>query len=958
MKNRLRSTLLAGLTAGTLAAATLTAGGVATLPAAGAQEPPAAPVPRLETLDRGLVAVPTSEGVFLSWRLLAGEASGAGETGLTGTDFVVYRDDAPIATVTDSTNYRDDAGTAASVYRVAPVTAGVETAASDAAIPMQDGFLDIALQRPEGGVTPAGEEYTYSANDVSVGDVDGDGRYEFVVKWDPSNSKDVSQVGYTGGVYIDTYSLEGRLLNRLDLGPNIRAGAHYTQFLVYDFDGDGRSETMLKTAPGTKSITYADDGSVASEQYITMPGEDVAAGYAHTDDYRMSAADYADHLVEVFRGWSTRDEVVSGRWPATLEEAFGIEPRYDYPLSDADARALVDHFIDVYAPSRSARNALRNFEGFILEGPEYLTVFDGESGAELQTVRYEPDRGDDGLLWGDYAMSRIEPGNRVDRFLAGVAYLDGERPSAVFARGYYTRTTIATYDWDGENLVKRWFVDSGHAPMTNPFNDGPHGVDGTDPVYGTITTQGFHSLSAADVDGDGRHEIVYGSATLDDDGSLLYSSFAEMPEGSATPGEMARLGHGDAMHVADIDPSRPGLEIFTVHEGGAYAPYGTALRDAATGEVVFGAYSGRDTGRGMIGDVRPDVPGMEVWSSMPGGTDASGLLTAQGEVLSAATPGTNASIRWAGDLTTQIVNGSGDVAPTIDDWARGTVLTASGTLANNGTKGNPGLVADVLGDWREELVVRTADSSALRLYVSTEVTEHKLYTLMHDPQYRAEVARQQTTYNQPSYTGFHLASGMDFAGVPLRPAPAPVAVPGIGVDSAGVNVTWATTDAGAPATGFAVTLRSAAGETVAQQVGAEARSARFAAVPPGEWTATVTPAGTFGQAAPSQPSATATVRAGQPVPLRVSARSQCVNGAVHVAVHAANEAEGAIDVRLAAVGGEHAQQKVAAGDAAYRLFDAGRDSLVPGSATVTAYQWLDGVGYHATYDVPYFARMC
>lgn len=954
MTNRLRSTLLASLAAGTLAA-----GGLVTMPAA-AQPTTAsdAPVPRLEALDRGLVAVPTPEGVFLSWRLLAGEADGAGETGLTGTDFVVYRDGAAIATVGDSTNYRDEQGTAASVYRVAPVAGGVEAAPSAEAIALGDGFLDIPLQRPADGVTPAGEAFSYAAGDVSVGDVDGDGRYEFVVKWDPSNAKDVSQVGYTGSVYIDTYELDGTLLNRLDLGPNIRAGAHYTQFLVYDFDGDGRSETMLKTAPGTKSVTYAADGSVASEQFISMPEEDIAAGYSHDDDYRMSSGDYYEHLVEMFRGWSTRDEVVSGQWPATLEEAFGIEPQYAYPLSDADARALADHFVDVYAPGRSARNVLRAFEGFILEGPEYLTVFDGATGAELQTVRYEPGRGDDGLLWGDYAMSRIEPGNRVDRFLSGVAYLDGERPSAVFARGYYTRTTIATYDWDGENLAQRWFVDSGHAPMSNPFNDGPHGVDGTDPVYGTITTQGFHSLSAADVDGDGRHEIVYGSATIDDDGGLLYSSFAEMPEGSATPGESARLGHGDAMHVADIDPDRPGLEIFTVHEGGAYAPYGTALRDAATGEVIFGAYSGRDTGRGMIGDVRADTPGIEVWSSMPGGTEASGLLSSTGDVLSAATPGTNQSIRWAGDLTTQLVNGAGTVTPTIDDWTRGTVLTASGTLTNNGTKGNPGLVADVLGDWREELLVRTADSSALRLYTSTELTGHKLYTLMHDPQYRAEVARQQTTYNQPSYTGFHLASDMDFGGVPLRPAPAPVAAPGIGVDTAGVNVTWKATAAGADASGYTVALRSADGEVIEQRVGAEARAARFAGVPQGQWTATVSAGGQYGTGAESRPSAIAEVRAGQPVPLRVSARSQCVNGAVHVAVHAANQADAPADVRLAAVGGEHAQRKVAAGDAAYKLFDSGRDSLVPGTAKVTAYQWLDGVGYHATYDVPYTARMC
>jgi hypothetical protein len=418
--------------------------------------------------------------------------------------------------------------------------------------------------------------------------------------------------------------------------------------------------------------------------------------------------------------------------------------------------------MDVYAPARSARNNLRAFEGFIVDGPEYLTVFDGATGRELQTVRYQPGRHDDGLMWGDYAMARIEPGNRVDRFLAGVAYLDGRHPSAVFARGYYTRSTLVAYRWNGRRLVEDWYVDSGWTPMSNPFNDSPHGRDGTHPTFGAITTQGFHSLSAADVDGDGRQEIVYGAATIDHDGSLLYSSFDVLPPGSAAPGQRVRLGHGDAMHVTDIDPDRPGLEIFTAHEGGTVAPYGMAMRDAATGEVLFGVYSGRDTGRAMIGDVLPEVRGIESWASLPGGSDSLGLYTARGEVLPGAIPGTNQSIRWAGDLTTQIVNGALDVTPTIDDWRRGTLLTATGTLTNNGTKGNPSLVADIFGDWREELLVRTADSAAIRIYLSTEPTSHKLHTLMHDPQYRVEVARQQTTYNQPSHPSFYLASDTDF----------------------------------------------------------------------------------------------------------------------------------------------------------------------------------------------------
>ncbi|MGP4038624.1 rhamnogalacturonan lyase [Gracilibacillus sp. D59] len=717
---------------------------------------------QLENLDRGLVAASTSEGVFLSWRLLANEVSGYSDSGLTGVDFNVYRNGEKVATVEESTNYLDTEGSSGDEYTVSKLVDGEEIEESDTTIPWDDGYYDLPLQKPDDGVTPAGESYTYHANDMSVGDVNGDGQYEYVVKWEPSNAKDVSQVGYTGNTYLDTYTIDGELLYRIDLGVNIRSGAHYTQFLVYDFDGNGKSEIMFKTAPGTKVIKYNEDGEVASEEYITMPEEDIEAGFSHDDDYRMSSDDYYEHIVDLFMNWHKQEEVVNGDWPETLEESFGIEQQYDYPLSREDAESLADYFMDEYAPSRSGRNDLRNFEGFILEGPEYVTVFDGETGEELETIHYKPAREDDGLRWGDYAMSRIEPGNRVDRFLAGVAYLDGKNPSAVFARGYYTRSTIVTYDWDGENLKENWYVDSGWTPMSNPFNDGPHGVDGTNEEFGSITTQGFHSLSAADVDGDGKHEIVYGGATIDHDGSLLYSTFDEMPEEGSAEG-MARLGHGDAMHVTDIDPNRPGLEMFMVFEGGPWAPYGYALRDAATGEVIYGAYTGRDTGRGMIGDVLPEEPGLETW--------AVGMHTADGREMADSwrdAPGTNMNIKWAADMTTQIINGSRDQTPTINHWQKGTVLTAEGTRTNNWTKGNPGLVADIFGDWREELLVRTEDSSAIRIYLSTEVTDRKLYTLMHDPQYRAEVARQNTGYNQPSYTSFYFGSDINWSQVPIR----------------------------------------------------------------------------------------------------------------------------------------------------------------------------------------------
>ncbi|XEC96195.1 rhamnogalacturonan lyase [Paenibacillus tarimensis] len=724
---------------------------------------------QLEYLDRGLVAAATSDGIFLSWRLLAHEATGYSVKGLTGADFNVYRDGERIANVRDSTNYLDRKGLASSEYYVSAVVDGQEADRSKPVKPWENAYYDLPLQKPADGVTPAGESYTYSANDMSVGDVDGDGQYEFFVKWDPSNSKDVSQIGYTGNVYIDCYRMDGTLLYRIDLGVNIRAGAHYTQFMVYDFDGDGKAEMMFKTAPGTKVVKFDRDGNIASERYITMPQADIDAGYSHEDDYRMSSEDYFEHIVNLFMSWHKHEEVVKGHWPETVEACFGIERRYAYPLIREDARRLADYFMDVYALGRSGRNNLRAFEGFILEGPEYLTVFEGAAGNELATIRYKPGRHDDGLMWGDYAMARIEPGNRVDRFLAGVAYLDGVRPYAVFARGYYTRTTLVSYSWDGRSLREYWYADSGWTVMSNPFNDRPHGRDGTDPVFGTITTQGAHSLSVADVDGDGKHEIIYGAATIDHDGALLYSSMDIMPAQSAAPGTMAKLGHGDALHVADIDPDRPGLEIFMVHEGGPWAPYGYTLRDARTGEVIYGGYSGEDTGRGMVGDVEPGRRGLETWGV--------GLWSAGGECIDSRMPGTNMNIKWAADMTTQIIDGSLEQTPTIEDWKKGRLLTAEGTRTNNHTKGTPCLVADIFGDWREELLVRTADSSAIRIYLSTEVTDRKLYTLMHDAQYRTGIAWQNTTYNQPSYPSFYFASDTDWAKVPLPEFHAPGILP-------------------------------------------------------------------------------------------------------------------------------------------------------------------------------------
>ncbi len=711
--------------------------------------------PQLEKLNRGLIAVKAKTGIFLGWRMLLDEVKGYSETGMTGTDYVVYKNGNKLAVVTDSTNYIDKDGTMEAEYSVAPICGGIEGSACRPvkAWSTESNYIEIPMHIPEGGVTPAGESYTYRVNDMSIGDVDGDGEYEYIVKWDPTNSQDVSIKGYTGKCYIDCYRLSGEILWRLDMGVNIRSGAHYTQFIVYDFDGDGKAEMSVKSAPGTKMTVYNPDGSVKSEKYITLPEADVKAGISHDDNYVCSAQDYYKHIVKMFMAWSEHPEVKAGHWPSTLEECFGVPVTHKYPLDEKGAEELADYFMDVYAPSRSPKNELRKFEGFIYEGPEYLTMFGGD-GSELDTIPFRYPREDDGLMWGDYAFKRIEPCNRVDRFLSGVAYLDGERPYLIICRGYYTRMTMTAYDFFTGKHREYFTIDSGYVPMSNPFNDGnAHDLSGTDPVYGCLCGQGNHSLSTADVDGDGCQEIIYGAAVIDHDGSVLYSSRGIRPDGVE-----AKFGHGDAMHVACIDPDRPGYEIFNVFEGAASVPYGWALRDAETGVPYFGEFADCDLGRCMIGDVNPDVRGLQVW--------VKEMYDCKGNKLPDKVLGTNQSIRWAADLSTQITDGVGYIheqhCGIINDNTHGIMLKPEGTLTNNGTKGNPCLIADVFGDFREEIILRTADNSAVRIYTNTELTKHKLFTLMHDTMYRTGIAWQNNCYNQPCYTSFYYASDMDF----------------------------------------------------------------------------------------------------------------------------------------------------------------------------------------------------
>jgi len=566
----------------------------------------------MEALDRGVVAVKVSGGVYVGWRMFGYEY----DTTASNVSYHLYRDGTKVANVTDSTNYLDASGTTGSTYTVTAVIKGVEGAPSTAATAWAQNYLRVPLQPPSG---------SYSAGDGSPGDLDGDGRYEIVLKWDPANAKDNSQSGVTGNVYLDGVKLDGTRMWRIDLGPNIRAGAHYTQFSVYDFDGDGKAEVACKTAPGTK------DGK---GNYLRM-------GPAANDD---DSRDY------------------------------------------------------------------RNRDGYIITGPEYLTVFGGQTGEELATVDYPVPRGSVGL-WGDPV------GNRVDRFNGGVSFVKDNgvatgRPSIITQRGYYTRLTVSALSYRNGVLAKNWVFDSDTAGN------------------GAAAGQGCHSLMTADVDDDGAMEIIPGSSTINSDGTLR-----------CTTG----LGHGDALHVGVLLKGK-GIQVFLPHEGSG----GSDCHDAATCAFNYKVTGGGDNGRGAAD-----------WVSMSSTSSASCSSATGGDVWcadgSAGAPsaGGNFLIYWDADEARELENGT-----SIAKAGGGTLLSASGCASNNGTKSTPTLTADLFGDWREELVLKESNSSALRVYTTTDVTKRRIYTLMHDPTYRMQVTFEQSSYNQPPHPGFMIGPGM------------------------------------------------------------------------------------------------------------------------------------------------------------------------------------------------------
>jgi hypothetical protein len=607
---------------------------------------------QMEALTRGVVAVKVDSGVYVGWRMFGTEYDAKNPETIS---YNVYRDGGKIASVTSSTNYLDAAGSSRSTYSVRAVIGGVEREDSGGAKAWADNYLRIPLTPPKPGVTPgqpqcetANEGYTYDANDGTVGDLNGDNDYEIVLKWEPQNAKDNSQSGCTGNVYVDAYQLDGTRMWRIDMGINIRAGAHYTQILVYDFDGDGKAELVMKTAPGTR------DGK----------GAPLHTGPAANDD---QSADY-----------------------------------------------------------RSVNNA-EGTTGYIVTGPEYLTVFEGSTGAELATVNFEVPRGDVSA-WGDNV------GNRSDLFLASAGFVNdvgpdkpaSGRPSILLSRGYFGRAAIAAWNWRDGRLTKLWQLDSSDPSGENAL----------------LAGQGADSMAMAMLPDGTAQELIFGAATIGADGTLKCTT---------------SWGHGTALHVGDLVPSRPGLEVFMPHDNSPSPIFD--VRDADTCEIIStGPVKSSITRRGVADDVSPAWDGAEVWTNTSGGVASATTGTI---VDSETPPSLNFLIYWDADESRELEDGT---AITKYD---GTVLQSCPSCAsNNSTKATPVLTADLFGDWREEIVWRETGSTALRIYTTTDVTARRLFTLMHDPQYRMQVSSEQTGYNQPPHPSFHIGNGMQ---APAKP---------------------------------------------------------------------------------------------------------------------------------------------------------------------------------------------
>jgi len=596
---------------------------------------------KTDALDRGLIAMKTTNGVYCSWRILGEE--------YYDVKYNLYRDGTKVNSEPLSvSNYSDAAGTASSKYTVKAVVRGTEQAASKEATVWTDSYLEITPKHAP-SITS-----TLVPNDACCADADGDGELEILIKYD--NKEEINSLfpkeGHNGEYTIfEVLKMDGSLLWWVNCGPNMGDFQNNEQNIAaYDWDQDGKAEAIMRLSEG--SVIHMKDGST-----YTI-GADGKNGTAWTN--------YRTPKVEGGVEWFT-------------------------------------HY-----------------------GNEFLVYLNGETGVPYQVMEFPLKRLEDGetdlnKAWGDGY------GHRSSKYFFGAPYLDGRKPSIFLARGIYTRHKMIAYDVnpDTHELSVRWRWNCN---------------DSSSPWYG----QGYHNYGIADVDWDGRDEICFGSMVIDDNG-----------KGLSTTG----LGHGDAQHHGDFNPYIHGHEIYACNEDRPDNNY----RDATTSKIYYRQTSSNDDGRAMMGNFSNEYPGC---------LGRSGHDTAISSVTNAHIPvdipfDVNFRIYWDGDLLEETFNGTGtkNSAGRIYKPGVGNITTLNGSLTNNDTKATPCYQADLFGDWREEVMMRTADNK-IRIYTTTIPTEWRNYTLWHDMQYRNAMVWQMNGYNQPPHTSYFLG---ELEGITMAP---------------------------------------------------------------------------------------------------------------------------------------------------------------------------------------------
>lgn len=631
---------------------------------------------------------------------------------------------------------------------------------------------------------------SYTPGDATVGDLDGDGDYELVLKWNPSNQRDSSQYGTTSPTIIDAYTLEGTLLWRVNVGYNIRAGAHDTQLVVADFDLDGKAELIIKTADGTTT------GHVVDGQYVVNDvvgradaAPDQIAAYIAAGD-EESLEEYYDGLNTYAVSWiipggSTPPEDNFRQWGKVyVHGVIGTSNEYLTAFDGETGRVIdtVDYAFPYGEPNWGAAPVDHRGASFL------NPVRDGGPGEPPQ-VPVPPEEIPDAYWvneetrWGFYPWGDHQ-GNRSNRFIAGIAYLDGERPSAVMGRGYYARATVAAYALEEGELVLGDTFDSEDHPDPELYHH-----------------KGAQTITMSDVDLDGKDEIVFGALILEEDltprtvaGTWfpfpvpeVNVNLTDQMHNPDTDDRFSYLGHGDAFHVGDFNPGIPGTEVFLTSEipadfnsigpdgekGFGYRP-SASVYDPRTGEVLVGMYSARgDLERGVAANIDPNQPGAEYW------TNGYVWSTITGERMYANASGSaglphNFLLYWDGDLQRELLDGNtiskadteyDELPATVGDTNLLVAPGATGTF--DGGRNSPIVSADLFGDWREEVVWRVG-TDTLRVYTTTISTEHRIRTLMHDPQYRVSVASEGSVYNQPPHPGFFLDDDTDTYPLPAQ----------------------------------------------------------------------------------------------------------------------------------------------------------------------------------------------